>query len=118
MTRQKKEILKKIDEIERFIEVDMQLGCGFAPVHFYDPLYEQIHELQEELARLSHYPALKRCFMTRGGRFLILIYRLNKIFLSLGLNSGLLFILRTVSSTREYSPSPSPLPQKRSLRIP
>ena len=55
MTRQKKEILKKIDEIERFIEVDDELGCGFAPVGFYDPLYEQIDKLLEELAGLRHY---------------------------------------------------------------
>lgn len=55
MTRQKKEILKKIDEIENFVQADMELGCGFAPVGFYDPLYEQIGKLQEKLAELSHY---------------------------------------------------------------
>ena len=31
MTRQKKEIIKKIDEIEMFIAADEELGCGFAP---------------------------------------------------------------------------------------
>ena len=55
MTRQKKELMKKIAEIENFIRVDRELGCGFAPIDFYDPLYEQIYELQEELAHLSHY---------------------------------------------------------------
>ena len=68
MTRQKKEILKKIDEIERFIEVDMQLGCGFAPVHFYDPLYEQIYSLQEELAKLSHYESVEEMLYDERGQ--------------------------------------------------
>lgn len=55
MTRQKKEILKKIEEIDNFIGVDMALGCGFAPTGFYDPLYEEIHGLEEQLAKLRHY---------------------------------------------------------------
>ena len=67
MTRQKKVILKKIDEIETFIAVDEQLGCGFAPPHFYDPLYDQIHDLQEQLARLSHYGSVEEMlYDTRG----------------------------------------------------
>lgn len=53
MTRQKKEIKKKIQEIVRFIEVDMDLGCGYAPANYYDPLYAEINELEEELAHLS-----------------------------------------------------------------
>lgn len=57
MTRQKKEIIRKIDEMERFIQVDRELGCGFAPAGFYDDLYERIWGLSEELARLSHYPS-------------------------------------------------------------
>lgn len=55
MTRQKKEILKKIEEIDNFIGVDMALGCGFAPASFYDPLYEEIYALEEKLAKLRHY---------------------------------------------------------------
>lgn len=55
MTRQKKEIMKKIDEIDIFIEVDMELGCGFAPAGAYDDLYQQRWDLLEELAKLSHY---------------------------------------------------------------
>ena len=53
MTREKKEIIKKIEEINNFIDVDEQLGCGFAPAGFYDPLYDQISELQDRLARLQ-----------------------------------------------------------------
>ncbi len=63
MTRQKKEIIKKIGEIEDFIQVDEALGCGFAPAHFYDPLYEEIHKLQEELAHLSHYDSYMEMMM-------------------------------------------------------
>lgn len=55
MTRQKREIMRKMEEIENFIRVDRELGCGFAPAGFYDELEEQIWNLGEELARLSHY---------------------------------------------------------------
>lgn len=66
MTREKKEIIKKIDEIERFIEVDEQLGCGFAPTDFYRPLEEKAWELREELAHLSHYKnAMEMMYDTR-----------------------------------------------------
>ncbi len=55
MTRQKKEIIRKIDEIEAFIAADEELGCGFAPAGFYTPLEEKAHRLYEELAILRHY---------------------------------------------------------------
>lgn len=58
MTRQKKEIIKKIEQLEEEMFVDMELGCGFAPVGWYDPIYERIYNLQEELARLSHYDSV------------------------------------------------------------
>lgn len=67
MNRQKKEILKKIEKIENFIAVDTQLGCGFAPADFYAPLEQQIWELQEELARLSHYPNAMSMLMDERG---------------------------------------------------
>ena len=63
MTRQKKEIRKRIDEIQMFIAADEALGCGFAPAGFYDPLYEQIHELEDQLARLSHYGSVEEMYM-------------------------------------------------------
>ena len=67
MTRQKKEIMKKMDEIEEFIAVDMELGCGFAPPNAYDDLYTRIWLLHEELARLSHYgSAMEKMMDTRG----------------------------------------------------
>ena len=56
MTRQKKEILRKIDEIECFIAADEELGCGFAPAGAYDSLYEEEDRLWEELAHLRNYP--------------------------------------------------------------
>ena len=52
MTRQKKEIVKRMEEIENFILADEELGCGFAPAGFYIPLYKEIEALAEELAHL------------------------------------------------------------------
>ena len=59
MTRQKREILRRIDEIHEFIAVDEELGCGFAPAGFYDNLYGEIYELETELAHLSHYSSVE-----------------------------------------------------------
>jgi hypothetical protein len=67
MTRQKKEIIKRIEEIQTFIAVDEELGCGFAPAGFYDPLYEQIYALEGELARLSHYGSVEEMYMDDRG---------------------------------------------------
>lgn len=55
MTREKKEILKKIEEIEFHIGVDKEFGCGFAPVGAYDEAYKEIDRLYEKLAHLRHY---------------------------------------------------------------
>ena len=67
MTRQKKEIIKKIEAIENFIAADEALGCGFAPAGFYDPLEKQAWDLREELARLSGYSnAMEMMMDTRG----------------------------------------------------
>ena len=55
MTRQKKEIIKKIMEIDEFIEVDTELGCGFSPAGAYSELEQMTYELQKQLAKLSHY---------------------------------------------------------------
>jgi len=67
MTRQKKELHKKIQAIEDFIAVDTELGCGFAPAGFYETLYAEINGLQEQLAQLSHYGSAVEMMMdTRG----------------------------------------------------
>lgn len=58
MTRQKKEIIKKIDEMHNWIAMDMELGCGFAPAGAYDGMYREIGKLEEELARLQHYSSV------------------------------------------------------------
>lgn len=67
MTRQKKEILKKIWEIEEFISVDEEMGCGFAPVDAYDSEYEKIYELQEQLAELQHYSSVEEMVLDPRG---------------------------------------------------
>ena len=67
MTRQKKELIRKIDEIENFIAADSALGCGFAPADFYRPLEEEAYRLNEELAHLSHYDSVESMiYDTRG----------------------------------------------------
>ena len=62
MTRQKKEIIKKIADIETWIEADEEMGCGFAPADFYTPLYKQIYELEEELAKLRHFNSAEEMY--------------------------------------------------------
>ena len=67
MTRQKKEIIKHIDEIENFIAADEELGCGFAPAGFYEPLEQEAWNLREELARLMHYDNAMEMMMDPRG---------------------------------------------------
>lgn len=67
MTRQKKEILRKMDEINEFIAVDEQLGCGFAPAGFYRDLEEKLWSLGEELARLCHFDSYMDYLMDDRG---------------------------------------------------
>ena len=55
MTRQKKEIIKKIESIQRAIYVDEELGFGMAPAGAYDKFYQMLSDLEEELAHLMHY---------------------------------------------------------------
>lgn len=62
MTRQKKEIVRKIDEMERWIAVDEELGCGFAPAGAYDEMYREIDRLENELAQLQHFASREEKF--------------------------------------------------------
>ena len=55
MTRQKKEIRRKMEEIEYEIRVDEALSFGCAPSGAYDSAEQTLWELGEELARLSHF---------------------------------------------------------------
>ena len=55
MTRQKKELIKKIDKMTEWIDIDIQLGCGYAPAGAYDKMYQEIGKLENELARLRHF---------------------------------------------------------------
>lgn len=67
MTRQKKELIKKIDEMQTWIEVDTELGCGFAPPNAYAGMEREIYRLQGELAQLQHYASVEdMLYDTRG----------------------------------------------------
>lgn len=58
MTRQKKEILKKIEDAELFVAIDSELGRGIVPPGAYDSVYEKICDWREELATLMHFDSV------------------------------------------------------------
>ncbi len=64
MTRQKKEIAKKIDRLETGIEMDDLMGCGL-PQSICEE--REVYQLQKELARLQHYASVEdMLYDTRG----------------------------------------------------
>ena len=66
MTRQKKEIIKKIDRIQTGIEMDERLGCGLPPA-VYEEREREVYGLLEQLARLQHYASVEdMLYDTRG----------------------------------------------------
>ncbi len=66
MTRQKKEIAKKMDRWETGIEMDELMGCGLPPA-VYEAREREIYRLQGELARLQHYASVEdMLYDTRG----------------------------------------------------
>ena len=68
MNRQKKELLKKIEQMETWIAVDIELGCGFAPPGAYDKMYEEIYALWEQLAHLRHYNTVEDMLYDERGQ--------------------------------------------------
>ena len=70
MTRQKRELLKRIEQMERSVDVDIQLGLGYAPANAFDRVYEEMYKLQEELAHLRHYASAEEMFCDTRGQFL------------------------------------------------
>lgn len=70
MTRQKKELLKKIGEIEASIQTDLQLGFGCAPPGAHDKTDGEIDRLEGELARLRHYGSTQEMYRDPRGKTL------------------------------------------------
>ena len=70
MTRQKRELLKQIQQMERSIEIDTQLGLGYAPPGTFDRVYEEIYKLREELAHLRHYASAEEMLCDTRGQVL------------------------------------------------
>ena len=66
--RQKRELIKRIRELETWIEIDTAMGCGFAPPGAYDEAYKEIDRLQEELAHLMHYKSTSEMFYDECGQ--------------------------------------------------
>lgn len=67
MTRQKKELWKKIDHLQDIINAETELGCGFTPADWFEPIYEQMEEIYEELANLSHFSTIERYMYDQRG---------------------------------------------------
>ena len=70
MTRHKKELLRQIQQMERSIETDTQLGLGYAPPGAFDRAYEKIYELREKLAHLRHYASAEEMLCDTRGQVL------------------------------------------------
>ena len=68
MNREKKELLKKIEQMETWIDADTKLGCGFAPPGAYDKTYGEIYALQEKLAHLRHYKTVEDMLYDERGQ--------------------------------------------------
>ncbi len=68
LTRQKEETLKKIGELEKRIDIDMELSCGMAPPGAYDAMYKEIYRLQDKLASLTHYKTAEEMFLDVRGQ--------------------------------------------------
>ena len=68
MTRQKKELLKQIGQMERSIGIDLELGSGAAPDGAFDQVYLEIYKCQEELAHLRHYASAEEMLCDTHGQ--------------------------------------------------
>ena len=67
MTRQKKELHKKIDQLQAIIQAESELGCGFTPADWFEEIYIEMEKLYEELAHLSHFSTLDRYIWDHQG---------------------------------------------------
>ena len=66
MTRQKKEIIKKVECVQLGMEMDDLMGCGLPPA-VYEAREQEIYGLWEQLARLQHYTSVEdMLYDTRG----------------------------------------------------
>ena len=59
MTREKKEIQKKIDRIEEMMHEEEVMGCGFLPDDAFDREESIINRLEVRMAHLQHYKSLE-----------------------------------------------------------
>lgn len=60
MTREKKEILKKIDQINMAMAAEEEMGCGFTPAEYFETMErEYLYPLYERLRRLQHYDSIE-----------------------------------------------------------
>lgn len=59
MTREKFEIIKKLDEIDRCEDAELEMGCGFGAELIGDTFERMRWPLLKRLANLQHYPSVE-----------------------------------------------------------
>lgn len=67
MTREKKEILKKIEYLDRMKEIELEVGCGFFVDEIMDNFWKQEEPLFERLRILRHYDSIDSMFFDERG---------------------------------------------------
>lgn len=63
----KKEIIRKIIDMDKWIVDDMELGCGFAAPVAYADMEEETEQLYEGRAHLRHYKNTSKMFYDERG---------------------------------------------------
>lgn len=70
MTREKKEILKKLDEIDRAMAIEEEMGCGFTPASYFEEMEQKYsYPLLERLSVLQHYNSVEEMMYDIRGQF-------------------------------------------------
>lgn len=67
MTREKREIIRRIDDLQFEMEIESQLNFGNLPEDGFEPYMREIHSLEERLSKLRHYDSVEDMYFdTRG----------------------------------------------------
>ncbi len=67
MTRQRKEIIKKVERVQLGMEMDDLMGCGLPPAVF-EEREREIYSLWGQLAQLQHYACVEDMLYDTRGR--------------------------------------------------
>ena len=67
MTRQKKELNRKIDELYHEIGMNELPAPGMLPASYYQDVYQRIDKLLDQLVQLSHYSSTEEMLHDERG---------------------------------------------------